>query len=105
AHQAHEGGRLAAGDDEAVEPAELLRLANLYDIHAETAQHRRVLAEIPLHCQNADLHALEMLVPRRRAPGRLSGLPAARLEQLFRTERGRRQPAHRIAETARHARE
>ena len=56
AHQAHERRRLAAGDDEPVEPVELLRLAHLDDVRAEPAQHRRVLAEVPLDCEDADLH-------------------------------------------------
>src|SRR5918911_341854 len=34
-----------------------------------------------------------------------TGLPAARLEQLFRPQRGGRQAAHGVAEAARHARE
>ena len=57
AHQAHERRRLAAGDHEPVEPVELLRLAHLDDVRAEPAQHRRVLAKVALHCQNADRHA------------------------------------------------
>ena len=56
-HQAHEGRRLAAGDDEAVEPRELLGLAYLDGIRAEPSQHRRVLAEVPLQSEDADSHA------------------------------------------------
>jgi hypothetical protein len=55
-HQAHERRRLAAGDHEPVEPFELLRLAHLDDVRAELAQHRRVLAEVALHCEDADRH-------------------------------------------------
>ena len=54
AHQARERRRLAARDHEAVEAVELLRLAHLDHVRAEAAQHRRVLAEGPLHGQNAD---------------------------------------------------
>src|SRR5262249_58934206 len=56
AHQPHERGRLAARNDQAVEPVELLRLAHLDDVRAETAQHRRVLAEVPLDCEDPDGH-------------------------------------------------
>ena len=56
AHQPHERRRLAAGDDEPVEPVELLGLAHLDDVRAEPPQHRRVLAEVPLHGQDADPH-------------------------------------------------
>ena len=56
-HQAHERRRLAAGDDEPVEAVELLGLANLDRVRAEPAQHRRVLPEVALDGQNADLHA------------------------------------------------
>ena len=62
AHQAREGRRLAAGDDQPVEAVQLLGLAHLDDVRAEPAQHRRVLAEVPMHGQNADpwpLHRAE----------------------------------------------
>src|SRR5215207_3347935 len=55
-HQPHERRRLPAGDDEPVEPLELLRLAHLDDLRAEPAQHRDVLAKIPLESKDADLH-------------------------------------------------
>src|SRR5207248_4887484 len=55
-HQAHERRRLTTRNDEPVEPVELLRLAHLDDVRAEAAQHRRVLAEVPLHCEDADRH-------------------------------------------------
>src|SRR5918995_7090650 len=55
-HQAHERRRLAAGNDEPVEPVELLRLAHLEDVCPESAQHRHVLAEVPLEGEDADLH-------------------------------------------------
>ena len=53
-HQPDERGRLAAGNDEAVEPLELLGQAHLDHVRAETAQHRRVLAKVSLHGENAD---------------------------------------------------
>ena len=69
-------GRLAAGDDEAVEAVELLRLAHLDDVRAESAQHRRVLAEVALHGQNADperLHGARWYRRRRGAwPAKLA---------------------------------
>src|SRR6266576_2557290 len=55
-HQAHEGRRLAAGNDEPVEPCELLRLAHLDRLRAEPPQHRRVLAEVPLQGEDTNLH-------------------------------------------------
>ena len=55
-HQPHERRRLAARDHEPVETLELLRLAHLDDVGAERAQHRRVLAEVALDCEDADLH-------------------------------------------------
>src|SRR5829696_8019381 len=54
AHQAPERGGLAAREDQPVETPELLGLADLHDLRAEPAQHRRVLAEVPLHGENAD---------------------------------------------------
>ena len=54
AHQAHEGGRLAAWHDEPVEPLELLRLAHLDRLRAEPPQHGRVLAEVPLESEDTD---------------------------------------------------
>src|SRR5436190_2088272 len=53
-HQASERSRLAARDDEPVVPVELLGDADLDDVGAEAPQHRRVLAELPLHGENAD---------------------------------------------------
>src|SRR5262245_6949707 len=65
-HQARERGRLAARDDEPVEPVELLGDADLDNVGAEAPQHRRVLAEVPLHGKNAD--------PKRLHGG--NGIPA-----------------------------
>src|SRR5437763_1000758 len=48
AHQTQDRGRLAAGDHEPVQPVELPRLAHLDDLRAKPAQHRRVLAKVPL---------------------------------------------------------
>src|SRR5262245_2463105 len=53
----HDRGRLSARDDQAVEPVELLRLAHFDRLRAKPAQHRRVLAEVPLYRQDADSHA------------------------------------------------
>ena len=53
-HQAHERRRLAAGDDQTVEVRQLLGLAHLDDVDAETAQHRAVLAEVPLYGEHSD---------------------------------------------------
>ena len=58
-HQAGDRRRLAAGDDEPVEPVELLGQAHLDRLRAEAAQHRRVLAEVALDCEDADLHAVD----------------------------------------------
>ena len=61
AHEPRDRGRLAAGDDEAVEPVELLGKPNLDRLRAEPPQHGGVLAEVPLHGEDADperlLHA------------------------------------------------
>ena len=56
AHQAHHRGRLAARDDQAVEAVELLRQAHLDPLDAEATQHRDVLAERSLQCEDADSH-------------------------------------------------
>src|SRR5436190_11622882 len=88
--QAHDRGRFAAGNDEAVDLFELLRRPYLDRLRSQPAQHRRVLAEVSLDCQNADLHA-EIL-------GRETVLPTTRLEQLFGPQRGRRDADHRLAE-------
>ena len=53
-HQPRDRGRLAAGDDQAVEAVELLGLAHLDRLGAEAAQHGRVLAEVALDGQDAD---------------------------------------------------
>src|SRR5438093_2929800 len=58
-HQAHERRRFAPRDHEAVEPLQLLRLADLDRVRAEPPQHRRVLAKVPLYRQDADLHDLD----------------------------------------------
>ena len=57
-HQPADRGRLAARDDQAVEPVELLRQPHLDRLGAEAPQHRRVLAEVPLERQDADLQPL-----------------------------------------------
>ena len=56
-HQAHDRRRLAAGDHEPVEAVQLFRQPHLDHVGAERAQHRRVLAEVPLHSEDADRHA------------------------------------------------
>ena len=56
-HQAHDRRRLAAGNDETVEAVELLRQTHLDHVGTERAQHRRVLAKVALHSENADRHA------------------------------------------------
>ena len=43
-----------AGDDQPVQPGQLLRLAHLDRVRAEPAQHGRVLAKVALQRQNAD---------------------------------------------------
>src|SRR4051794_37136040 len=48
AHQPHERRRLAAGDDEPVEPVELLGLTHLDHVRTEAAQHGGVLAHVSL---------------------------------------------------------
>ena len=45
------------GNDEAVQPVELLGLADLDGVCPEPAQHREVLAEVALHGENTNLHA------------------------------------------------
>ena len=57
-HQPADRGRLAARDDQAVEPVELLRQPHLDRLGAEAPQHRRVLAEVPLERQDADAQRL-----------------------------------------------
>src|SRR5262245_36659570 len=54
--QPHDRRRLPARDDEAVDVVELLRLADLHRVRAKLPQHRRVLPEIALDCEDADLH-------------------------------------------------
>ena len=64
AHEARDRRRLAAQDDQAVEPVQLLRKTHLDRLGAELPQHRRVLAEVALHCEDADsqrlLHGREL---------------------------------------------
>ena len=60
------------GMHEAVEALELLGLAHLDDVRAERAQHRRVLAEVALNCENADPEWLHGGRWYRRGPAGLS---------------------------------
>ena len=53
-HQPPDRGRLAARDDQPVEPVELLGKPDLDRFRAEPPQHRRVLAEVPLQREDAD---------------------------------------------------
>src|SRR5262245_51382753 len=66
-HQACDRRRLAARDDQAVEPVELLRQPHLDHLGAEAPQHRRVLAEVALDGEDADLHAVRLAAPPGRA--------------------------------------
>jgi hypothetical protein len=59
-HQASDRGRLAARDDEPVEPFEILRQPHLDHVRAEPAQRCRVLAEVALECEDADRHRGEV---------------------------------------------
>ena len=54
--EAHDRRRLPARDHEAVEPVELVRLANLHGLGAQPAQHGCVLPEIALDRQHPDAH-------------------------------------------------
>src|SRR6266516_3318809 len=51
-------GRFAPRNDQPVELGNLLRLAHLDGLRADPPQHRRVLAEVPLHRQDADSRAV-----------------------------------------------
>src|SRR5436190_2059301 len=53
-HQAHDRGGLAARHDQPVEPCELLGQPHLDRLGAETPEHRRVLAKVSLHGEDAD---------------------------------------------------
>src|SRR5205823_4398514 len=53
-HQACDRRRLAARDDQAVEAVELSGQAHLDGLRTEASQDGRVLAEVPLDCQDAD---------------------------------------------------
>src|ERR1700751_2610296 len=57
-HEPADRGRLAAGDDEPVEPVELLGKPHLDRLGAEPAQHGCVLAEVALHGEQADAERL-----------------------------------------------
>src|SRR6478736_4934023 len=62
-HEPPDCRRLATGDDEPVEPVELLGKPHLHRVRAEPPQHRCVLPEVPLYGENADperlFHALD----------------------------------------------
>jgi hypothetical protein len=55
-HEPHERRRLTARDHERVEPFELRGQPDLDGIGAEPAQHRYVLAEVPLEGEHTDLY-------------------------------------------------
>ena len=82
-HQAHDRRRLAAGDHETVEAVELLRQPHLDHVRAERAQHRRVLAKVALHSEDADRHALNCRFRLRESPcrraNRSPSSPSARI--------------------------
>src|SRR6266550_3683885 len=56
AHQAHERRRFASRDHEPVQAPQLLRLPDLDWFRAEPPQHRHMLAEVSLHCQDSNPH-------------------------------------------------
>src|SRR3954451_108831 len=64
-HEAADGGRLPARDDEPVETGELLRLADLDCVGAERAQRGDVLAEVPLEGEDADAQPGHTSIVRR----------------------------------------
>src|SRR5262245_55250034 len=53
-HEPRDRGRLAAGDDQAVETVELLGKPDLDRVRAEPPEHVCVLTEVPLHGEDAD---------------------------------------------------
>ena len=88
-HQSHDRRRLAAGNDKAVEPFQLLGLPYLDRIRAEPPQHRRVLAEVALDGQNADHAGITSLVASSSSSGASAcgGETAHRLAQAARNPR------------------
>ena len=56
-HQPHDRRRLATWNHETVEAVELLRQPHLDYVRPERPQHRRVLAKVALHSEDADRHA------------------------------------------------
>ena len=104
ADQAADRRGLAAGDDEPVEAVELLGLPHLDDVGAEAPQHRRVLAEIPLHSQHSDRHRPDSTNTGRPASlgrCRAPGAPARRGARSARPRRPRtRRAAARASSTA-----
>ncbi len=61
AHQLADRGGFAAGDDQAVEAVQLMRLSHLARQYAEAPQHIQVLAEVALYRQDADSKLLAHL--------------------------------------------
>src|SRR4051794_24060976 len=86
-HQPHERRGLAAGDDEPVESLDLLGLANLDDVRAQPAQHRRVLAEVSLDGEDADRRTIAHASDCRGA--RAAARAASRLGSTVRIIRNR----------------
>src|SRR6185437_7142344 len=82
-HQAHERGRFAAGDHEAVQTLQLLRLPDLGDVRAQAPEHRRVLAKVALEGEYADFRArahAAILGATARAFAAVSGHPKTLVE-------------------------
>ena len=73
-HEPADRGRLAARDDQPVEPVEVLGEPDFDRLGAEPAQHGGVLAEVPLHGEDADperlLHASMVTRLRPASAGR-----------------------------------
>ena len=99
-HQPHDRRRLAARDHEPVETLELLRQAHLDDARPKPSQHRRVLAEVSLQGEDADLHSAIVgglrSTPRESAPAPAE--PEAR-RALVRSGSPTRRRRHRARDT------
>ena len=80
-HQPADRRRLAARDDQAVEPVELLGEPDLDRLGTETPQHGGVLAEVPLHGEDADRERLfhaSMVTRATRRAGSAAAEPRCR---------------------------
>ena len=76
-HQASHGGRLAAGQDQGLDPGQVAGEPDFDRLGADLTQGRGVLGHVPLHGQDADPRPARRLYQPREASRSWSGISAS----------------------------